>query len=479
MSFRTTIRASTRQLALCLAVTTPLLGAMTPASAANTAITEDEAYEIGVEAYTYAYPLVLMETTRRVATNISAPDPKALRGPMGQFVHAQSYPDATFKDVVRPNADTLYSMLWFDVGKDPLVFSLPDTAGRYYVLPIMDMWTDVFATLGSRTSGTGAQEFVLVGPHWKGATPAGMRVIVSPTDVGWVIGRIQTNGPADYANVHKLQAGFKAVPLSQRGKAVTSKPGVVDPAIDVKTPPVDQVAKMTPDQFFSLFARLMKTNPPHAADYATLLRMERLGIVPGKDFVLADAPPAVKQGLARATSAAFTRMKEIGPQLRPRRNGWVVSTVQIGTYGNDYLMRAYIAFAGLGALPNDEAIYPSTFSDADGKPMVGTEKYVLHFDKAELPPAKAFWSLTMYGADQFFTDNPINRYAIGDRDKLTFNPDGSLDIYIQRESPGKDKESNWLPTPAEGRLSMNLRLYLPATQARDGRWIPSTVKRVQ
>ena len=336
MRFTTTIRASTRQLALCLAVATPLLGATTPVGAANTAITEDEAYEIGVEAYTYAYPLVLMETTWRVATNVSGPDPKSLRGPMGQFVHAQSYPDATFKDVVRPNADTLYSMLWFDVGKDPMVFSLPDTAGRYYVLPIMDMWTDVFTTLGSRTTGTGAQEFVLVGPKWKGSTPAGMRVIVKP-DGCWMGHRPHPdNGPADYANVHKLQAGFKAVPLSQRGKTFTPKPGTVDPAIDVKTPPVDQVAKMTPDQFFSLFARLMKTNPPHAADYATLLRMERLGIVPGKDFVLADAPPAVKQGLAKAASAAMPRMKEIGPQLRPRRNGWVVSTVQIGTYGNDF-----------------------------------------------------------------------------------------------------------------------------------------------
>lgn len=465
------------QIAFLLTFVAALFGATYPSNAAK-AVTEDEATEIGVEAYTYAYPLVLMEVTRRVATNVARPEPSLLRAPMGQFGHAPSYPDATFKDVVRPNADTLYSMLWFDVGKEPLVISMPDTAGRYYVLPLMDMWTDVFATLGSRTTGTEAGDFVLVGSRWKGALPQGMRVIVSPTEVGWVVGRTQTNAAADYTNVHKLQAGFKAVPLSHRGRPAALAAGKVDAAIDMKTPPVDQVAKMTPDEFFATFARLMRANPPHAADYPVLHRMERLGIVAGKDFRLADAPPAVRQGLARAAPAALARMKELGPQLRARRNGWIVSTAQIGTYGVDYLMRAYIAFAGLGALPNDEAIYPSTFTDADGKPLSGADKYVLHFDKNQLPPARAFWSLTMYGADQFFVANPINRYAIGDRDKLTFNPDGSLDLYIQRESPGKERESNWLPA-AVGRFSMNLRLYLPAAEARDGRWMPPAVKRTQ
>ncbi len=460
-----------------LALLAASLSAVFPAAAAPPAISEDEAYEIGVEAYTFAYPLVLMETTRRVTTNVARPEPERLRAPMNQFAHAPSFPDATFKDVVRPNADTLYSMLWFDIGKEPLVFSMPDTAGRYYVLPAMDLWTDVFATLGSRTTGTGAGEFVLVGPRWKGTPPRGMRVIVSPTDVGWVIGRTQTNGAADYASVHMIQAGFKAVPLGQRGKAYTPAPGKVDGAIDMKTPPVDQVANMEPAAFFALFAQSMQANPPHAADYPVLLRMERLGIVPGKRFALRDAAPAVQQGLARAAPAALKRIKEIGPQLRPRRNGWVVSTVMIGSYGVDYLMRAFVAYAGLGALPPDEAIYPSTGTDADGKPLSGADKYVLHFDKEQLPPANAFWSLTMYGADQFFVDNPMNRYAIGDRDKLAFNADGSLDLHIQRESPGKEKESNWLPAP-DGRFTMNLRLYLPTAEARDGRWVPPAVKRV-
>ncbi|MFT4100689.1 MAG: DUF1254 domain-containing protein [Burkholderiaceae bacterium] len=469
------LRGFKMSMTLCMASWLSVVPAHAAAAAAS--LTPEEAHQIGVEAYTYAYPLVLMEVTRRVASNVVQPDPQRLRAPMGQFAHAPKYPDATFKDVVRPNADTLYSMLWFDVGKEPLVFSMPDTGGRYYVLPIMDMWTDVFATLGSRTTGTGANEFVLVGPHWKGETPAGMRVIVSPTNTGWVINRIQTNGADDYDYVHKLQAGFKAVPLSEQGKAFTPAPGVVDPAIDMKTPPVQQVAKMTPDAFFSLFAKLIRTNPPHAADYATLMRLERLGIVPGKDFVLADAPPVVRDALTRAAPDALARMMERGPQLRPRRDGWVVSTVPLGVYGNNYLLRAYIAFGGLGALPNEDAIYPSTATSADGKPLTGENRYVLHFDKSQLPPAGAFWSLTMYGADQFFVDNPINRYAIGDRDKLTYNPDGSLDLYLQHQSPGKDKESNWLPAP-QGRFTMNLRVYLPSVEALDGRWGPSAVQRV-
>jgi len=443
---------------------------------ARAAVTEDEAYEIGVEAYTYAYPMVLMELTRRVATNVAEPDGARLRAPMNRFAHAQAYPDANFKDVVRPNADTLYSMLWFDVGGEPLVLTLPDTGARYHVIPIMDLWTDVFATLGSRTTGDAGGTFALVGPHWKGTLPQGVREIVSPTEVGWIIGRIQTNGASDYAHVHQLQAGFKAVPLSAWGKPYAEPAGRADPAVDM-SPPVEQAARLDPGAFFALFAELMKRNPPHAADYAVLLRMERVGLVAGRSFALEQAPEPVRRALTRAAPDALKRVLEHGRSRYVRREGWSMPLGMIGIYGSDYLLRAFIAYAGLGALPPQEAIYPSCLADQSGQPLTGAARYVLHFDKAQLPPAKAFWSLTMYGADQFFVDNPINRYAIGDRDKLAFNADGSLDLYIQRESPGKDKEANWLPAAA-GPFSMNLRLYLPKAEATDGRWAPPAVKRV-
>ncbi|MCA0209201.1 MAG: DUF1254 domain-containing protein [Proteobacteria bacterium] len=437
-------------------------------------ISEDEAYAIGLEAYTYAYPLVLMETTRRVSTNAGV-DGK-LRAPTNQFAHMKRYPDATFKDVVRPNADTLYSTLWFDVGKEPLVLTLPNTAGRYHVVPIMDMWTDVFATLGTRTTGNDGGTVALVGPHWQGTLPKGMRIVRSPTEMGWIIGRIQTNGAADYAHVHTLQAGYAAVPLSTWGKPQPPAPAKPDPALDM-SPPVEQVARMQPDAFFALFAEVMKRNPPHDSDYAMLLRMERVGLVPGQSFDLAKAGPAVQRGLTRAAADAYPRIVNRRKSIALTRNGWGAMGNAIGVYGNDYLQRAFIGFAGLGALPPEEAIYPMAPLDAEGKPFSGASRYVLHFAKEELPPADAFWSLTMYGADQFFVANPIDRFAIGDRDKLVFNADGSLDLYIQKDNPGADKETNWLPAP-EGPFTMNLRLYLPRRAAMEGSWTPPPVKRV-
>jgi len=440
--------------------------------------TEQEAYAIGVEAYTYAYPMVLMEMTRRVRANAAEPDPRTRRTPMNRFAHAAAYADATSRDVVRPNADTLYSSLWYDVGREPLVFTLPDTGGRYHVIPFMDMWTDVFAMLGTRTTGNGGGTFALVGPRWKGTLPQGVRAIVSPTDVGYVIGRIQANGVDDYPNVHRLQQGLKAVPLSAWGNAAyVPAPGRVDPSVDMDTPPPEQAARLAPAAFFALFAEALKNNPPHQADYAALLRMERIGLVAGQGFDLAQADPAVQRALARAAPDAYRRIRERARSFGVARNGWISPASMIGNYGNDYLLRAFIAYAGLGALPPEEAVYPSASTDGEGRPLTGAARYVLHFDKAQIPPADAFWSLTMYGADQFFAANPLQRYAIGDRDRLAYNADGSLDIHIQHESPGKDREANWLPAPA-GPFSMNLRLYLPQAPALDGRWTPPPVQRL-
>jgi hypothetical protein len=446
-----------------------------PGAARAAPVSEEEAYAVGLEAYAYAYPMVLMEVTRRVATNARE---GRLRAPMNQFSHMRRYPDATFRDVVRPNADTLYSSLWYDVGNEPLVLTLPDTAGRYHVVPIMDMWTEVFATLGTRTTGNGGGTVALVGPHWQGTLPQGMRMVRSPTDMGWIIGRIQTNGADDYDHVHMLQARYAATPLSAWGKpqaaAATAK---ADPSVDMTTPPVEQVAALAPDAFFALFAETMKRNPPHATDIAILLRMEKVGLEAGRSFDLGKAEPAVQRGLARAAADGYRRIVERRRSVPLSRDGWVALGNALGVYGNDYLQRAFIGYAGLGALPPEEAIYPMAPIDGDGKPLNGAARYVLHFDKERIPPADAFWSLTMYGADQFFAANPLGRFAIGDRDKLNFNADGSLDLYIQKDSPGADKEANWLPAPS-GPFTMNLRLYLPRREALEGRWTPPPVKRM-
>ncbi|MFD1218115.1 DUF1254 domain-containing protein [Microbulbifer celer] len=230
-------------------------------------------------------------------------------------------------------------------------------------------------------------------------------------------------------------------------------------------------------EFFSLFVELAKKNPPHAHDYPILDRMKRIGIVPGSSFSLEAQSKTVRQSLESAREAALPHIMDAWKKSATLINGWSMNLSGMGNYGTNYLRRAAVAFGGLGANVPDDAVYPTAFVDADGEPLRSDRRYVMHFDKDEMPPARAFWSLTMYNDRQLFADNPIDRYAIGDRDKLTFNPDGSLDLYIQRESPGAGKESNWLPTPADGNFSLMMRLYWPALEVLDGSWAPPQVKR--
>jgi hypothetical protein len=443
--------------------------------AAPTALPADQIGEVATSAYIYAYPLIMMEITRRVSTNV-ADTSHFGRGPMNQFSNVPAFPDATFTDVVRPNADTLYSVLWFDVSKEPLLISAPDSGGRYYLLPVLDMWTDVFASPGKRTTGTNAQLLALAGPGWQGQLPTEATLIHSPTAMGWIIGRTQTNGKADYDAVHKFQAGLTATPLSQWGKSYRPPAGKINPDWDTKIPPTEQVEKLSPAAYFSLFTELTKLNPPHANDYPILHQMRRIGIVPGQPFAFDKASPDIQRALTEAGPVALEKIKGQFLRAGVANNGWRTNFSAVGTYGADYISRAGVAYAGLGANTIEDAVYPTAFTDADGKPFSSDNRYVLHFNKDQIPPVHGFWSLTMYNEKQAFAANPIDRYAIGDRDKLSFNPDGSLDLYIQRETPGKDKESNWLPAPASGPFTMNMRLYWPKSQVLYGNWMPPGVK---
>lgn len=455
-----------------------MLGSLALPARTAVAASADEAYRIGVEAYIYLYPLISMDVTRKVTTNVP-PGVKQGLGPMGAFQHFRAYPAADFREVVRPNFDTLYSAAWLDLTQEPMVVSAPDTAGRYYLLPMLDMWSDVFAVPGKRTSGTGAGHFAVVPPGWKGELPAGVQRINAPTAYVWIIGRTQTNGPKDYDAVAKIQDGYTITPLSQWGKKAEPAAFAADPSVDMKTSPLDQVNGMPAAKYFSYGAELMKLHPPHITDWSTVARLKRIGIEPGKSFDFETAPPEVKSALERAVVDGLKMMKEKAPTLARVVNGWQMNTDTMGVYGNYYLKRAIIAMAGLGANQPEDAIYPQNVADADGKPMEGSSKYAMHFAKEELPPVDAFWSVTMYDEGGFQVANKINRFAIGDRDDLKYNADGSLDLYIQAESPGADKESNWLPSPAKGVLGITMRLYAPKAQALDGRWAPPAVKKVQ
>ncbi len=434
----------------------------------------DEAQTIAQEAYIYLYPLITMDVTRKQLINT---DPKVspFGGPANAFTHIRAFPTADMKAVVRPNFDTLYSSGWLDLTSGPVVVSTADTGGRYFMLPMLDMWTDVFAVPGKRTNGTGAASFAVVPPDWSGKLPAGVERIDSPTPYVWVIGRTQTNGTNDYGAVHQIQDGYKITPLADWGKTPRASAAKIDPSVDTKTPPLDIVNNMPAAEYFRYGAELMKLHPPRVTDWSTVARLKRIGLEPGKSF---DASKVDADVLTRAAAAGLKHMHDKTPTIARVTNGWSMNTDTMGVYGNYYLKRAIIAMAGLGANQVDDAIYPLNVSDADGKPVMGENKYVLHFNKDELPPVEAFWSLTMYDAEGFQIANPINRFAIGDRDALKFNADGSLDLLIQNESPGPDKESNWLPAPKSGPLGLTLRLYAPKPQVADGRWNPPAIQRV-
>jgi hypothetical protein len=411
-----------------------------------------------------------------VITNV--PSVQGTRGPMGQFIKLRQYPDASFRDVTAPNADTLYTTAWIDVGKEPWVLSIPDMKDRYFLVPMLDGWTNVFQVPGKRTTGTGAQTYAITGPGWKGSLPPGVKEYKSPTSMVWILGRIYCTGtPEDYAAVHALQDQFTLVPLSSYGKPFTPPAGTVDPSIDMKTAVREQVNRMDPVSYFTLLAQLMKANPPAAADAPELAKLAKIGLVAGKDF---DASKLDADFVKRIPQVAFDRIMlqfKVGKSIK-NINGWMFDS-EAGVYGMDYLNRAFITAIGLGANRVQDAVYPTSLKDAEGKAYDGANKYVVHFPKGQLPPVRGFWSITMYDANYFFVANPINRYSISARQNLKANPDGSIDLYIQNQSPGADKESNWLPAP-EDKFILMLRMYWPSEKSPsiiNGSWKPPAVKK--
>ena len=434
-------------------------------------LTAEEARTVAQEAYIYFYPLVIMDVSRKHFTNIEA-DKMFARGPMNTFSHARTFPPATFRGATHPNFDTLYSVGWLDLTEEPVVISVPDTQGRYYLLQLLDMWTDSFAGVGKRTTGTSAGNFVVVGPGWQGDLPQGLQRIDAPTPFVWVIGRTRTDGPQDYDAVHKVQDGYKMTPVSQWGKEPQAIAVKVDPSVDMQTPPVEQVKKMAPDAYFAYAAELLRVNGPHLVDQPQLARMKRLGIEAGRSFDIAEVAPVIRQALWMAPAAAQSALTAEWPKVGRNANGWVMNT-DSGVYGANYLKRGAVAMFEIGMNLPEDSVYP----DTGNSPLDGRNKYVIHFAKGALPPVNEFWSVTVYDLHGFTVPNPTNRYTLGDRSNLNPNTDGSLEIYLQSENPGADKESNWLPTPAQP-FSLHARLYSPRTAAIDGTWAMPPVEMV-
>ena len=421
------------------------------------------------EVYVFGYPLILMEKTKEamLKTDLSS----------NQFLHLQLFPDHEFRNVVRPNNDTLYSIAWLDLSGEPLVLSVPELGGRYFVMPFMDAWTNVFASVGQRETGSGAGEYMITGPGWRGEVPSGVRHIESPTPMVWLLGRIQANGPDDVPTVAGFQQGFKLQSLDQW------KMGVENPAVIVDTPiaqgrhsPNTDIQAMSLGEYLETLSELMIDNPPQPADPVMMEKLAKLDIQPGQYFD-PDSISLWEQTIGKLAVKLVHRglYRELKNPSN-LQNGWMIKTEGLGRYGTDYIVRFAVSQVGLGALPAEEAIYPNTSLDSSGQPLSGENSYRLHFAKGETPPADAFWSLTMYDSEGFLVENPIRRFSIGDRDELNFNPDGSLDLLIQHEPPESASE-NWLPAPDDA-FALTLRVYLPTERVLRGEWILPAVQRV-
>ena len=447
------------------------------AQSASSPITEEAARAIAVDAYLYFYPLISVDITRKQSTNIEA-GTEFGKGPMNMFVNIPAFPPADLKVVVRINFDTLYSIAWLDLTKEPQIVSVPDTDGRFYLMPMLDMWSDVFASPGWRTTGTKAASFLVMPPGWSGTVADGFTRINAPTPYVWIIGRTKTDGPADYEAVHKIQAGYKVTPLSRWGKAPEPVTVKIDPSVDMKTPPKIQVDTMPAAKYFAYAAELLKLHPPHITDEPIIAQMKKIGIEPGKSLDFDKLDPVVKTALESAPEAAQQLMAWKVPTLARVANGWSMNTDTMGVYGNYYLKRAIVTQVGLGANLPEDAIYPLNLFDDTGKPLDGANKYTIHFDKGATPPVNAFWSITLYDSEGFQVANVLNRFAVSSYFPFKTNADGSLDLYFQNESPGKDKEANWLPAP-KGAFNLTMRLYGPKSEALTGKWNPPAIAKVQ
>ncbi|WMD19596.1 DUF1254 domain-containing protein [Achromobacter seleniivolatilans] len=442
--------------------------ALSPAAAATEA-----ASQAAMEGYLYFYPLVTMDLTRRQFTH---PSQGAQGAPANTFLHGRTLPQP---GTASPwaNPDMLRSTGWIDLTAGPVVLSVPDTQGRLYTLTLLDMWTDVFATLGKRSTGTAKGNTVIVPPGWTGTLPSGMTRINAPTVHVWAKNLIQTDNAAEYPAVHALQDGFVLTPLAEWNLPAQTQRVKSDPSLDLKIAVREQVESMPTDAFFTYAAELLRKNPPHTTDQPVLAQLRRVGLIPGRTFDFDKLDHPAKQGMRRGLRAARERMEAASGSTLRSMNGWQQETASIGVYGNAYLRRALASQAQPGSgLPEDLAVLLLA-ADSQGAPVDGAHRYALRFESGQLPPAGALWSLAVYDGLGLPVANMLNRYALGDRDPLRYNADGSLDVHISYAPPALDNQTNWLPVPAIGPVTVLLRVYAPGPALVDGLWMPPALIR--
>lgn len=422
---------------------------------------------IATDAYIFGYPLVLLDATRaNVLTS----------APLNSLRNAVTLPTPQRRTVVRPNLDTPYSTAWLDLTAEPLVLRVPAMdLGRYWLMQVLDAWTDTVHNPSSVRPGTTAGgdspvfEYAITGPGWTGTLPEGLTRLAVPTPAAWLLGRIQVDGPGDLPVVRGIQEQLELLPLSAflAGERVPPAPA----AAPVGTvPPPRQVAELPPHAFFERLCALLAVNPPAPADDAAMRRFAALGIRGGGALTGIAEPD-----LLAAVDAARGQLAEYRDPKARTVHGWTFDT-KLGAYGTDYALRAATALRGLGANLPEDAVYPTLSAEAD---TAGTpNRFRLRFERGSTPPVDAFWSLTAYDADGYLVPNPAGIHAVGHQMPVARNPDGSLELAIQHADPGPSVPAgNWLPIPAAGRFSLTMRLYAPKDAALDGSWqVPALTK---
>jgi hypothetical protein len=433
---------------------------------------------IATLAYIWGFPLVTMERQFNYFTSPNVP-PGVGRGPANSVSCARDLVNASFTDVVSPNSDTVYCSTQFDLKNEPVVVVVPPINDRYYSFLFLDAYTNDYAYIGQRATGETGGTYLIAGPEWNGQVPEGMTKIWTPTNLAWFINRILVKGPSDLPSVHEIQDKIVVKPLSEFQANTTSSPATVtetNASKEVPIGPQPSLIAPTGIKIFDEIGAAMEGNPLNPPDPVLVTKLASIGIGPGKvpstqsnDTI----KTALQNGITEGQKLIDARVANLGAII----NGWLAAP-QLGVYATDYLFRAAVTQFGLGGNIAQEAYYPSTFTDSQGKPLSGNSSYLIHFEPGQTPPVDGFWSVTMYNDKSLFVDNPINRYSIGKyTEGLKNNTDGSVDIFIQNASPGADKESNWLPSP-EGPFNMILRLYLPQPQALNGTWQLPLVQKV-
>jgi hypothetical protein len=440
-----------------------------------TGLTQAEAEQLGTDAYEYGIPL--MEFVRQQHQQTSVTVPNALSdAPLNQLGSARQLATAANQVIVQPNNDTLYTMGHVDLSTGPLVLHVPAVpGGRYYSFEFLDPYTNVFHYVGTRTTGNGAGSYLITGPSFKGRVPRGLHRIRSHYQHIWLVGRTLVYGPGDLPAVHRIQDGYRLIPLAgyeQRGLAWHPP----RPRRIVRTHTA--VSEPTGLKFFDQLGTALAENPPPRRDARVLRELRQVGIGPGlqpsREHLSVPVLDGLREAVAHGPATVFALRTTIATKSVIAHAGWFVPPFENGAFGTDYRYRAVVALYGIAANRPKEALY--IIGVASGLQLLsGQNDYVLHFPAGQLPPARYFWSLTMYNQGFHLVANPINRYALASHTQgLERNPDGSLDIYLQQTAP-PGHASNWLPAPA-GRFEVTLRMYGPEASALQQRYVYPLIK---